>query len=240
MLSEGNFLCGPSAAVLLDLPIPSWLERGPVHVAAPDGGAHLGSPRTRGRRLDVTPEELTVVRHAVVTSPARTYCDLAKDLSVPDLAAVGDAVMRAYGLSADELLSVVQRRIRYSGKVAARRTLPLLTPLAESPQESRARIVITQAGLAMPVPQHVVRDAAGHFIARLDLAYPDLRIAIEYDGDVHRDPARYRKDASRRTLLRQLGWFVIEATADDLRYPQRLIGKVRGAMDVQASSRGRT
>ncbi len=48
----------------------------------------------------------------------------------------------------------------------------------------------------------------------LDLGWPDLKIAIEYDGDHHRsDAAQFAKDVLRHEELAALGWTVIRVTA---------------------------
>ena len=61
--------------------------------------------------------------------------------------------------------------------------------LSESPMETRLRYCWSASGLPRPTAQHVVRDAAGNFVARLDLAYVGCRLAIEYDGALHWDAA---------------------------------------------------
>jgi hypothetical protein len=61
----------------------------------------------------------------------------------------------------------------------------------------------------------------------IDLAYPKLKVAIEYDGDHHRDRATFRRDVARLNALRAAGWTVLRFTADDvLRYPERVIAQV--------------
>ncbi len=234
VLSDTSFLCGPSAAILLGLPLPWRLEHGPVHIAAREEGAHLARAGAVGRRLDVSGSELIRVDGVLMTSPARTFCDLAKDLSIPGLCAVGDALLRDHGVTAEELTRTMLRRLRYSGKVKARNVIPMLDARAESAQESRCRAILISSGFASPVPQFVVRDEYGQIFARIDLAYPELRIAIEYDGDVHRSKERFRRDASRRTMLRAQGWYVVEVTADDVRYPPRLLRKVSDAIRYQS------
>ncbi len=228
-------LWGPTAAHLLDLPIPYRLSDGDVHVLVPAG---LPRPRRSGvvtRQADITADETTVAEGLRLTSPARTFMDLAAYLCLPDLVAVGDAVMRTHGVTQAEMARVHGRRLRYPGKVLARRAIPLLDPRAESPQESRLRIQIVEDGLPCPEVNVLITDACGGFIARGDLVYEEWRIVIEYDGAAHGEPSRRMADATRRTLLRELGWYVVEIVATDLRHPQRARAKVRAALRARGA-----
>ncbi len=82
--------------------------------------------------------------------------------------------------------------------------------------ETRTRLVIVDSGLPRPVAQYVIRDSEGRFIARVDLAYPVERVALEYEGDHHRERATFRRDIARVNALTTLGWIVIRVTADDI------------------------
>jgi hypothetical protein len=236
VLPTGGFFANASAALIWGMPIPYRLVNGPVVAAVPEKSAHVRRARTRGRRLDVDSSELTTLEGLPVTSAARTFVDLARDLAMPDLVAVGDDVLRRTLADEDEITRVIRRRLRFTGKVRARDCLPLLNALAESPQESRARAHCILAGLGTPTVQYEVFDDGGDFVARLDLAYEEDLIAIEYDGEYHADQERRNRDASRRTRLRSLGWFIVELTAVDLRHPSLMLNKITSAMRVQRSA----
>lgn len=87
---------------------------------------------------------------------------------------------------------------------------------AESIPESRLRVRVVLAGAPKPVTQFVV-ERDGMFVARLDLAWPHLKVAVEYDGMWHDDPEQFHRD--RRRLNRLLGadWIVLHVTAKRLR-----------------------
>lgn len=72
------------------------------------------------------------------------------------------------------------------------------------------------AGLPSAVPQYEVR-LAGRFVARVDLAYPDRRLAIEYDGTWHSESGQFARDRQRLNRLGAAGWRVVHVTAHDLR-----------------------
>ncbi|GLK16441.1 endonuclease domain-containing protein [Herbiconiux flava] len=110
------------------------------------------------------------------------------------------------------------------GRPLLRRALELADGPAESPQESRLRVLLVEAGFATPQLQHEVRDARGRFVARVDLAYPERRLAIEYEGDHHRVQAQqWRRDIGRTRELEHLGWRVLRVTASDLSAPRPLL-----------------
>ncbi len=87
-------------------------------------------------------------------------------------------------------------------------------------------MLLVLRGFPCPTLQHEVYHR-GVFVARLDLAYVGARLAIEYDGDHHRDRVTFRKDVARLNALRAAGWTVLRSTADDvLRHPERVIAQV--------------
>jgi very-short-patch-repair endonuclease len=72
-----------------------------------------------------------------------------------------------------------------------------------------------------------------------DLSYPDLRIAIEYDGDHYLTTRQWRSDRARRSLLEDAGWIVLEFTADDVWHrPQETVERVRRAIASRAVASG--
>jgi len=94
--------------------------------------------------------------------------------------------------------------------------------------ETRLRLLLAASGLRRPISQYEVRDADGVFVARVDLAYPRQRLALEYDGDHHRGRATFRRDVARLNELRLCGWTVLRFTSDDvLRLPTRVSSQVR-------------
>ena len=93
------------------------------------------------------------------------------------------------------------------------------------------------AGLPVPLLNHELRDASGAFVARIDLAYPHARVALEYEGDIHRvDRSTWQKDIRRRERVEDLGWRMIRVTADDLRVSGELIRRVRRLIEGHVSA----
>jgi very-short-patch-repair endonuclease len=73
----------------------------------------------------------------------------------------------------------------------------------------------------------VVRDRGGHTIARVDLAFPEQRVAIEYDGVWHAALGQFAKDRGRLNRLVQAGWRVLHLTAADMHDPTAVVAAVR-------------
>ncbi|MBO0686900.1 MAG: DUF559 domain-containing protein, partial [Candidatus Dormibacteraeota bacterium] len=95
-----------------------------------------------------------------------------------------------------------------------RRVLVLAEPAAESPMETRLRLVLVLAGLPRPVAQVSLRDDTGEFLARPDLYYPQARLAIEYDGGTHR--GSLTADNRRQNRLQRSGVRLLRYTAPDV------------------------
>ncbi|MEU5948285.1 DUF559 domain-containing protein [Micromonospora sp. NPDC047465] len=129
------------------------------------------------------------------------------------------------------LRAYADARPGWPGLPLLREVLALAEPLAESPMETRLRLLLLDAGLPPATAQHDVRDAAGRFVGRVDLAWPGLRVAVEYDGDHHRERTHFRQDVARLNALRAVGWVVLRFTADDvLRHPDRTVALVAQAL----------
>ncbi|NIH82514.1 DUF559 domain-containing protein [Amycolatopsis viridis] len=106
--------------------------------------------------------------------------------------------------------------------------LALGTTGAESPQESRLRLIIIDAGFPIPVTQHPIITLQGELLYRLDLAWPELRIGVEYDGyEAHE--GRETQDAARDARLSSRGWCIIRVRKGDLADPARFLTELREA-----------
>ncbi|MEB3368764.1 DUF559 domain-containing protein [Saccharopolyspora mangrovi] len=144
-----------------------------------------------------------------------------------------DAMLRAGLLDETSLHDFLARR-HYYGYRKALRAFALVDARAESIPESVLRVELVQAGLN-PVPQIEVFDLLGNFVARLDLAFEEEKVAVEYDGNWHAKPEQRAKDESRRQRLRDCGWTVIVVTRDDLYgNPGAVISAVKRALGLRS------
>jgi hypothetical protein len=181
------------------------------------------------------PDEITKVGGIVVTSPARTAFDIGRRVG-NRLRAVQqlDALANATDVKSVDVEAIVSRYPGARGIVRLRGVLPLVDGGAESPQETRTRLALIDAGMPAPQTQIVVRDGYGEFVARIDMGYDDLRVGIEYDGAQHWTSADQRdRDIDRYSALLDLGWVIVRVSSELLRYRQAtFIARVAAAMQA--------
>jgi very-short-patch-repair endonuclease len=102
--------------------------------------------------------------------------------------------------------------------------------LAGSPQETRLRLLLHRSPLPRPVAQFVVRDALG-FVARVDFAWPDRKVAVEYEGVWHGEsPQQVAADRRRLNRLTAAGWTVVFVTAADLYEAEQVVARIAAAL----------
>lgn len=106
---------------------------------------------------------------------------------------------------------------RFTGSKVCKAALERSVEGTDSPQESLLRLHLVDAGLPIPAVNYEVNDAHAGVIHRVDMAYPQQKIAIEYDGEYHYDMSRWSYDLHKRNRLQSLGWKVFVATKENLR-----------------------
>lgn len=223
-----------TALRLLGVEIPWKLERDRrLHVIVPGRG--LRRPRT-GVVTHVCTQsrpEIGILGGLRVTSAAQTWLQLSSQMLLDDLVVLGDAMLRRQApvTTSAALLARTEATHKMRGLALCRTALAMLRPGTDSTMETRTRLLLVAGGLPCPEVNQPVCASDGSFLALPDMQYRALKIAIEYDGDVHRtDPATWRRDVERRQRLEDNGWLIITATADDvLHHPDRLLRRVRTA-----------
>lgn len=177
--------------------------------------------------------DVTEIDGIPVTRPVRTFLDLAVVLSADSLEEVLDE-----GRSRNLLdVAAIWRRLEELGDLRPgtrrlRAVLGLQTTEArpaESVLETRFRQLLRGAGVPMPTPQLEIRGSG--FLARVDFAYADLKLAIELDGAAYHSSRSARdRDRDRENQLVALGWRVLRFTWDDLtKRPDAVLRCVQGA-----------
>ena len=185
----------------------------------------------RVRRATLEASDVVRIAGLSVTSAPRTAFDVSRTADLDDAVVVVDALLNLGRLTFDEAIAYAEHRASWSGASRARRALALAATGAESPMETRLRLLLVRSGLPAPVLQHRLMDERGFTIARLDLAYVRQRLGVEYDGGHHFEPRVARSDLRRQNAVRSLGWSLLRFNADDLLdHPGRLLAEVRAAL----------
>lgn len=197
----------------------------------PAGYAEVSVPGTVNRvvrppaivhRIGDLHPELAVDRVGLrVTDPVRTVIDLGLVMpwwSVHRAIAKGLST-HAFELSAVRGLRDALGRPGRNGTGVVRDILDgslLIMDKEESELEKRLTTLLRRHRLTGFVLQHEVWDG-GRFVARIDAARPDLKLAIEVDGfEHHSSPEAFQRDRSRQNRLVALGWTVLRFTWSDV------------------------
>ncbi len=181
LLVPGAVLSHATAVVMHGL--PSWgiaLRRMHVTRDLPAGGragrhVHLhAAPLPAG--------DVVTVGTTAVTAVARTVVDVARSCSFESAVTVADAALFRGHVTVDELAAAVGTAAGRRGVARARAVLAVADGRADGPGESRSRVRMRRAGLPAPELQHVVRDARGRHVGRVDFWWEHAGVVGEFDG----------------------------------------------------------
>ncbi|KUI40118.1 hypothetical protein AU194_11580 [Mycobacterium sp. GA-2829] len=179
----------------------------------------------------LTDGEICRVRGIPTTTPARTAFDLGRRKGLTLAVIRLDALRQATRLPVDDVQTLVDRHRGARGVVQLRRALALSDGGAESPQETRTRLILTTAGMR---PTHTQIEVYDHydFVGRIDMGYLRWKVGVEYDGPQHwTDPTVRDRDLERRARLAALGWRIVHVNAEMLRYrPAIIVGRTEAAL----------
>lgn len=247
-LEGSQFISHESAAAMWRAPLPlSWTDAGDlaaysdltVHVSTFGRGHLIRARGVTAHRARHRTSRYTHVERIPVADPATTWTSLGH-LPLLDLVALGDYFCRVwrpgYGrpdAGTTPLTTVTQLRAaievgRRTGNRRLREAVDLIREDSWSPRETAVRCHLVFGGLPEPQLNHDVYDEYGAFIACADLAYPERKVAIEYQSMLH--TTHYADDVERLARLRAAGWVVVEVTATLLADPRMLVDRVRAAL----------
>ena len=221
---------GRSAAVLWGVDLAGADD--PVELTVSPGTHQVRVEGLVVRRALLDPGLVRRRRGVPVTAPAATVVRLASVLSRDSAVAAVDQLVTA-GVVGLDAVRELAGGAQGPGSARARDVAALADGLAESPQETRVRLLIGRSGLPAPIAQYRVFDRDG-FVARVDFAWPERRLALEYDGLWHGGAGQFIRDRERLNRLREAGWQVVFVTAADLRDPDRLLVRIATALSTSA------
>jgi hypothetical protein len=167
--------------------------------------------QVRNERIDAV--DVVIIDDIPVTSPERTAFDLARHLPRDLAVAHLDALARATGIDAPAVLQLADRYPRARGLARARIALPLLDGGAQSPRETRLRLILIDDGLPAPRTQIEVGDGTNR--AFIDMGYDEPLVGFDYEGAHHSEVrGQYVHDIGRAELIDNQGWIDIRVIAE--------------------------
>lgn len=172
-------------------------------------------------RSPLEPQDLTVIDSIRVTKPARTLVDCSMLWSEGRLSKLIDTALTTRLCCPRDIwaaLDRVEHRPGRKGSGRLRRTLSVWDdPIVPgSPAEVHLLRRLIAWGFAAPITQQTIRTPSGDFIARVDVAWPDKRVALEYDGQLYHGPRHWEHDEVRHAAIVSVGWEVRHVEKDDL------------------------
>ena len=207
---EGAVATHFSAARLQSAPVPDHPE---VHVTVRDAGDRRRRRGLRCHALAIDEADVRVLEGVRISSPCRMFVELARYLSLVELVVLGDWLVQNRHATVPGLRAYSRRSMEQYADRAAR-AASYVRLGAESPRESRLRLLLMMAGLPVVTPNPTI--GVGGRRLRLDLAFLAAKVAVEYDGVWHDEDDQPEKDEERRKLLDAHGWIVIVVRKDEL------------------------
>jgi hypothetical protein len=223
-LPSGAVFSGFTAAWLHGLDVEPC---DPIEVTVPSPARISTRAGLVVRRRAMDRHEMVTRQGLAATSMQRTIRDLCTRLSLTEAVAIADMALHARKVDRQDLVAAAAAPT--AGVRVLRQVLEHAEPAAESPMESRLRMLLVLAGLPRPEAQVAIRDRLLRVIGRPDLYYRDDRLGLEYDGSTHRDTLA--EDNRRQNRLLDAGVRLLRFTAGDIfNTPDHVIGLVRAGL----------
>lgn len=177
-------------------------------------------------------DEICIIDGIPATTPARTAFDIGRRRGLEVAVIRLDALMHATKLKTPDIDLLVERHAGARGIIQLRNAISLADGGAESPQETRTRLLLVAAGLPQPTTQIEVHDDDGYFVARVDMGWRQYKVGVEYDGAQHwTDASQRSRDIDRIAELNAMRWTIVRVSSEMLRHrPATVVTRVRTAL----------
>jgi hypothetical protein len=228
LVRPGHTVSNESAAAMHGLPLLSDPARPRLTVGVGNGGGQSGALI---HAAGLWPEEVDSWFGAPVTTPARTVVDVARNSGMKVGLVVADAALADNLVTRADLVAAVERATHWPGITVARRAVELASPLAESPLESLARLLIIDGGLPVPGLQKWIKTYRGWY--RVDGLWADRAVVLEADGmkKYRGDDDALPNEKVRQEAIERAGYRVVRVTWDDvMNQPQLTTFRIADAL----------
>lgn len=225
---------------------PNWrLDLTSVHFTSLYGKGERSAARVIHHRGELLVNDLTRDERGWLTAPARTALDTATLADLEPAVAVLDWYVQAGLTTLTALFDLYDQRMRvWPDSLRLRHILGLTDGRAESVGETRTRLVLRVARVPAPIAQYEIKHPSGLLAGRVDFAWPEFKVMLEFDGLIKYH--RFRRpgetveemvirEKQREDMLRELtGWVMIRITWADLDRPEATAARILRAMRLAA------
>ena len=226
---------------LIHMGAPVWdLPLQDVHVTRLDGKAGRREAGVAQHSGLVLPEDVDEVDGVLIMSATRTAIDLTMIADVEHSLPAIDHLLHMKATDKDELRARARRCDVWPGSLATDLTIRLSDSRMESVGESRTNYMLWRGGLPKAEPQYKVYDAWGRLFARVDFAWPEHGVFLEFDGRLKYEKYRKEGESALDAILREkkreeqicrlTGWRCIRIVWADLHEPDNTIAYIRGVL----------
>ncbi|RYP83584.1 hypothetical protein EKO23_18385 [Nocardioides guangzhouensis] len=222
------------------------LDLADVHVTRLDGRTGRAEAGVRQHRGIVMPGDVSGSGELPVMSPDRAALELTTVTDTESALVSINAMLNTGVVDLEDMLRRYESMVTWPHSLKTGLVLRRADGRLESAGESRSDHLFWFQDLPRPIPQFPIHDASGRLVARLDFAWPALRVWVEFDGvgkyTKHLRPGETTSDAvmrekRREDLVRELtGWICIRITWADLQHPARTAARIRAAFAQQRAA----
>lgn len=252
VMKPNAFFSHYTAAAIWGLPVspPLGGDELRVDIASCEGSQSLERFGVTYRVLSPRQVKVVVLRGIPVADPATTWAELTPGLARSQAVALGDAVLRHPRFpgtsrykrdplaTRSQLEQAATTPYRRGGR-ELRELLPLLTHQSASPPESHIRMLLAEWRAPPPELDYDVYSPEGRLLGCSEFVYPQLKLAIEYEGEHHFSQAKqYARDVEKYQAYAEQGWRVLRVTSSLLyRQPLELKRQVLEALRFSRETR---
>lgn len=227
---------------------PTWgIDLADVHITRRDGRTGRKEAGVNQHRGCLVDSDVTSIDGIDVMRPTRLALEITTVASVEAALAVVNDLLHRGCTTLPELAARYGDMRAWPSTLSTDVVLRLADPAIESVGESRTYYLCFRHGLPMPVCQYEVRDESGRLIGRVDFAWPELGVFLEFDGRVKYEkllrPGQRASDvvlAEKRReeeICRTTGWRCVRISWADLAHPERTAALIRSTLYPRTARR---
>jgi hypothetical protein len=224
---------------------PVWgIDLKVVHVTRTDGRTGRKEAGIVHHRGVLDEEDVTICGGVRVTSPTRAAIEVTTIAGVEESLVTANGLLHAGLVSAASLAEMAVAAKNWPNSLTTDLVLRLADPRIESVGESRTWYLCWTQHLPMPGPQVKIRDETGQIVARVDFAWPELGVFLEFDGKVkYAEPVDEESDTTAVVLAEKrreericvlTGWVCIRITWADLAHPTATARRIRAVLQSRS------